>query len=124
MIDSPNLDPKVIRNNQTVRFPDMLSEINGHKVRYRICVDSSFLNQSKAFIDVWSETNLCWNEVWNLHLDSLFEIASGPDNNKKCIDPDSPQLASVHNPKGAEFIAKSWQKIVIRLCEEASEVLR
>ena len=123
MDTTPKLDPKRINGAQTTRFPDMLGEILGYTVRYRLDVDSSYLFQSHASVDVWSPANLCWNEVWSVRLDTEFEVKKGPDNRKNCINPALPDLASVHNREGAEFIAKSRQKILTSLYGHALEVL-
>ena len=119
----PKLDPTRINGAATTRFPDMPGEILGHTVRYRLDVDSSFLFQSHASVEVWSPANLCWNEVWSIRLDTEFEIKKGPGNEKNCLSPKSPELASVHHREGAEFVAKSWQKILTSLYKHALEVL-
>lgn len=123
MSAAPNLDPTVIRGNQTTHFPHMLGTVNAHSVRYRIAIDSSYLSQSVAVVDVWSPETLSWNEVWSLNLGAEFIVARGVEHDKESASTHSNVLASVHHRRGSEFVAKSWQKVVTKLHYKALEVL-
>lgn len=124
MADFPALDPTAIRGNQITRFPHVLGDVNGHKVRYRVAIDSSYIEQSSAVVDVWSPATMSWNELWTLEMGTEFSIGKGPKAAKDVEDRGSRVLASVHNPNGPKYIADSWQKVITVLYLKAHAVLR
>lgn len=113
---------------QSIRLPDLyqkfsLSPHPSRLVRYRISLDTSYLNQSYAIAEVWSSHGVGWTELARLYMDREFFIISGPD--QKATDPKTRELTSTHtiSTKVAEYVAQSWQKVVTLLAAEAKMVL-
>lgn len=109
---------------QSVKLPDKYEDLGGYKVRYRVYLDTSYLEQSRAAVDVWHSSDLCWNEVAKLQLDKEFYLADGPPT-PDALNPLKNELAKTVsiNSKGADFVAESWEKVYRRLAKVAGNVL-
>lgn len=107
---------------QSIRLPDLYQKVGEDLIRYQISLDTSYLIQSHAVAEVWVGGN-GWTELARLYVDREFFIISGPD--QKATDPKTRELTSVNSisTKGAEYVAKSWQKVVTLLAAEAKMVL-
>lgn len=117
---APLLDAKYAEGqNQSCRFPDMLTRIGEHKVRLRFEIDS-YLGQSIARSEVWTDTG--WTEVWSIHLGVEYETSLGAMDHKTILDPNSSVLASPY-VKDATLKVQSWQKVINKLHDQTYSIL-
>lgn len=119
-------DTKNRKLPQSIRIPDLyqkfsLSPHPSRLVRYRIKFDS-YLNQSYAIAELWSSHGVGWVELCKLKLEQEFYIIQGPD--RSALDPRTREITRAFDSKKADYIAKSWQKVVNLLAAEAQEVLK
>lgn len=105
-------------------IPHLYAYPGQHRLRYRVHIDASYLNQSRAAVDVWNEANQQWNELASLNVDHEFYMVQGPD-----VDPANPKNRELGSPrvvrdaKAAANLAKSWNKVYVALGEVAKELL-
>lgn len=119
-------DTRTRKLPQSIRIPDLyqkfsLSPHPSRLVRYHIKIDHSFLNQSYAVAEVWSSHGVGWVELCKLKVEQEFYIIQGPD--RSALDPRTRELTHAFDSDKADYIAKSWQKVVNLLAAEAQEVL-
>lgn len=119
-------DTKNRKLPQSIRIPDLYQKfsLSPHPirlVRYRIKIDS-YLNQSYAIAELWSSHGVGWVELCKLKLEQEFYIIQGPD--RSALDPRTREITKAFDSNKADYIAKSWQKVVDLLAAEAGEVLR
>lgn len=114
---------KKARAGQQVRLPDLYQKFAGSPgrlVRYRIKLDTSYLNQSEIVADVWSLHGKGWVELCRVIPDREFYIMEGPDvaaTDLRCNE--VTRTLSVES-RGAKYVASSWQKVVNRIAAEAA----
>lgn len=107
---------------QTTVLPHLYQRVTDRVVRYRISLDTSYLVQSSAIADVWTQAG--WVELAQIRVDKEFYIISGPD--QAATNPSVPELTrgqSIGKRQPAEYVAQSFQKVVNRLAQEAEMVL-
>ena len=115
------------RPPQQLRIPDLYQRVlnSPHPtslVRYRVKIDSSYLDQSSAVAELWSGHGQGWVELAQIYVGREFYTIPGP--NKDALDPSSREISKFLDWKRAGEVAISWQKIIKRLSDEATLVLR
>lgn len=136
--DVPTLEPyevfrqypngSSVRPDQRVKLPDKhrrftLDDHPAVLVRYRVQVDTSYLNQSNIVAEFWNPTR-GWTKVLTLDAEYEFYIVSGPP--KDAANPAKRELYRPHrfNEGTSEKVAESWQKIYNLLDAETGSLLR
>jgi hypothetical protein len=74
------IDQSMNVGHQDVTLVTILS-IEGKKIRITIKSDS-IKKQCAAYSEVWSESNLCWNRVYNLHFSQMKTMSKLVHSNK------------------------------------------